>query len=165
MKILNILIVIVTLFCCASCNLRYPKESNENALDSKVSEKIISWHDSTYSHQKQVLVYDESLKRYVYKYYRLDGSLKSIIPLKDEKMDGTVKYFHKNGLVSFEIDHVSGVKDGKMRSFSKEGTLVSTGQYLRGKKDGEWKYYTSDGSLKRTEIYDKDILTKLVEAE
>ncbi len=166
MKRIRIPIVVTILLFFISCDSKYYKESNKNNIDSEVSEKVISWHDSAYSHQKQVLDYDKSLKRYVYKYYRFDGSLKSIIPLKDGKMNGTVKYFHRNGLVSFEIDHVNGIKDGNMKSFSNEGTLMSTGKYKRGKKDGEWKYFSSNGNLKRTEVYKEGILTyKVVELE
>ncbi len=141
-------------------------ENDETSIMTK--EKIISRYDSYEGQKKQTFIPNEETKDMnngVYKRYRKDGSLRSIVPIKDGKGHGIAMYFFPNGQLDFEMEYKNGEADGYCKGYYRSGELFSEGKYKNNVMDGEWKYYNKDGIIIKIELYSNGQLIKEEEIE
>lgn len=63
-------------------------------------------------------------------------------PTKNNKPDGTTKFFHRNGQLYMQIDYKDGqVTSKEVKLFDKDGKLICTNHYKNAKPDGVFKTF------------------------
>ncbi len=89
---------------------------------------------------------------YIIDYYKngnkyREGKAKSY-QLVQEKFDGLVLYFFKNGVVSEKINFSNGVKEGPYAGYYESGDLREDGAFLYNKREGNWRVFYKNGKIK-----------------
>ena len=82
------------------------------------------------------------------KEFRKDGSLRSIVTVKNGKRNGPSYVYYENGKLQFEINYKNSVKNGITKYFYENGALYRTTLFENGDKVGIQKYYHEKGGLK-----------------
>jgi TonB family protein len=77
-------------------------------------------------------------------YHASDGKTINCCTIKDG--NGIMRFYDREGLLSWEGEYRNTMRDGPYKSFTK-GVLKTMGQFKVNLKEGPWKFYYSDGSL------------------
>ncbi|WP_086031138.1 toxin-antitoxin system YwqK family antitoxin [Tenacibaculum holothuriorum] len=77
---------------------------------------------------------------------QMEGFSKTNVP-HEEKFDGLVLYYHKNGKPFHKANYKNGVLDGVRKVFYESGDLKEQGKYKEGKRDGIWKTFYKNGKI------------------
>lgn len=96
----------------------------------------------------------DTLKKEFYK----DGSLRSIITIKNGKRNGPSYVYYENGKQQFEINYKDSEKDGITKYFYESGELYRTTLFEHGEKAGIQKYYYKNGGLKAEIPYESGVV-------
>ena len=116
-----------------------------------------------------------------------DGPKKMVTPMKSERVEGTVEYYHPSGHLKETLSFKNGVQDGPLRSYDSGGILVFEGvikgglkqgswttwydevqkseecNYQNGELNGLWTHWYIDGTKKRVEEYENGKLINQTE--
>lgn len=86
-------------------------------------------------------------------YYQDGVTPRKETPMKQGKIDGTVKTYFSNGKIETEKEYRQSVESGRVRRFdSKTGEQIFESHYINGKKEGEeWEIF-EDGCALRSKI-------------
>lgn len=82
-----------------------------------------------------------------------NGSVKSIEPMVNGRIEGLAKYYFQNGQLNSEIPFRNGEKNGKYKVFNQDGTLQQTGTNINGKLNGNVRWFDSKGNITRDVFY------------
>jgi len=96
----------------------------------------------------------DTLKKEFFK----DGSLRSIITIKNGKRNGPSYVYYENGKQQFEINYKDSKKDGITKYFYESGELYRTTLFEDGEKVGIQKYYFKSGGLKAEIPYESGVV-------
>lgn len=80
-----------------------------------------------------------------------NGLKKSVIEVKDGKMDGEAKYYFDSGKLMETGMFANGLKSGKWVRYNESGMMTGFAFYREGKKDGTWLVFDDKGK-KRFEM-------------
>ena len=115
-------------------------------------------------------------KEYIKREYHTNQKLSLEETFKDNRLDGTAKYYNPSGILLAEKNYLEGYlqteikfyengnkkeivnskdgyKDGIFQKYSETGKLIVDGKYAIGHKFGEWKHYNDDNMLEQTYTY------------
>jgi antitoxin component YwqK of YwqJK toxin-antitoxin module len=90
-------------------------------------------------------------------YYASNG--KTIIleeTYKNGLLDGVVKIFYKDGILTEESYYKSGKRHGSSKRYTSEGKMISNIPYFKGKVHGKVFYYDNHGVIRETGHYDME---------
>ena len=108
----------------------------------------------------------------VWKYFYLDGRLKSLEKMENGKnlvqefylpdslhtqtiKDGTgvLSTFYTTSSLKEYYNYKDGLKDGKFEEYSIYGYPTLTGEFVKGEKEGEWRYAYYTGDIEKISHY------------
>jgi antitoxin component YwqK of YwqJK toxin-antitoxin module len=76
------------------------------------------------------------------------GNIQSEINyINDTIVNGTAKYYYKNGKLNDEINYVNGLKNGIHKHYSEDGVLESVINFKNGLQDGYAYWYFKNGKV------------------
>lgn len=75
-------------------------------------------------------------------------------------LEGTSTYYHDNGTISAVYPYKNNKLDGELREFDRNGNLVSTTNYVQGYLHGLNTFYYPNGATQIAAIYDYDELVE-----
>lgn len=90
-------------------------------------------------------------------YYANDG--KTVILEENYKnglLDGTVKIFYKDGVLTEESYYKRGKLHGESKRYTSDGKMISKIPYVNGKIHGKVFYYDNQGIIRETGHYDME---------
>lgn len=86
--------------------------------------------------------------------YHLNGNIKSIIPFKNDKIDGIMEFYNPDGLLIDERVINNGT--GEFVRYFDNGNVEEEGSLKNNKKIGEWKTYNKENILEKIIVYSKN---------
>lgn len=95
-------------------------------------------------------------KRLIYEYYET-GELEKITEAKDNKINGTIKSFYKNGNISRKYNQINGIINGEIIEYHKTGGIKSIGFVKNNLFQKNIKQYDERGKLFKTIIIEKGV--------
>lgn len=84
-----------------------------------------------------------------------NGTKKSVILVKEGRIDGEAKYYYASGKLMETGMFENGTKSGKWIRYNEAGIMIGLASYKAGKKDGNWIVWDDNGK-KRFEMNYKD---------
>ena len=73
---------------------------------------------------------------------------KNVIPIKDGKIEGLVKWHYESGELWYKANVKNGKAEGLYKAYYETGELKEEGNYKNSKREGLWKYYDKSGALR-----------------
>ncbi len=86
-----------------------------------------------------------------------DGTLKSTVPLVDDKKNGLEKTFYKNASIKSEIYFKEGLKEGAATEYYPDGSIKATYTYKSNFIEGEVLRFHTNGKLAYKAKHSKNI--------
>jgi antitoxin component YwqK of YwqJK toxin-antitoxin module len=82
-----------------------------------------------------------------------NGQIRTLIQLKDGKLDGLRTYWHENGQKREEVNFMNGKRDGLWTEWYENGQKEFEENYKDGKSDGNGAWWHKNGQKKFEENY------------
>lgn len=82
-----------------------------------------------------------------------DGSVAISLQFVDNKLNGFVTQWHKNGKVHMKYSYENGMLEGHAIEFNESGNKLVTCEYVRGKLHGEYIKWHENGNLAMIKHY------------
>ncbi len=83
--------------------------------------------------------------------YYINGKIKSVIPYKNDKIDGIIEWYNEDGLLIDQQDITNGT--GKYTSYWENGNIQEEGSYKNYIKVGDWTKYNKNKVKEKTITY------------
>lgn len=80
-----------------------------------------------------------------------NGFKKSVIEIKDGKINGEAKYYYVSGKLMEVGMFANGLKSGKWTRYNETGNIIGVAAFKLGRKDGTWIVWDDNG-IKRFEM-------------
>lgn len=91
--------------------------------------------------------------------YYPNGNIRSIFPFKDGKIEGTIEWYNKEGLIFDTSEIINGT--GRYIIYWNNGKIKEIGNFVKHKKTGIWKEFNQEGQLeKETQYSNKGTILK-----
>lgn len=93
----------------------------------------------------------------VISYYN-NGSINSIVHLRDDFRDGDAKFFWENGNIKEELTYVNGRVEGLVRRYNRDGVIQEMFSIEDGKREGPTSLFDSTGKYIDDIYYEEGVL-------
>ena len=93
----------------------------------------------------------------ILKYYYLNNIVSSEEEYKDDKRNGMYKKYRSDGTLFYTCHYKDNNKDGEEIHWNRNGQMSVLINYKNGKRNGEYKEFTYDGSLQFIRMYANDV--------
>jgi antitoxin component YwqK of YwqJK toxin-antitoxin module len=94
----------------------------------------------------------------IWKYFRDDRSLVSVVPFENGKVNGNRRDFWETGNLYQSCDYVNNLKNGEQKIYFKNGLLYQNFYFKNDFKNGENKEFDINGDVYLIENYKNDEL-------
>ncbi|MBN1790863.1 MAG: toxin-antitoxin system YwqK family antitoxin [Bacteroidales bacterium] len=98
--------------------------------------------------------YSNNLEQGTWKYYFGNGKTEQTGVFKNGRADGLWKWYYVNGGIKREEEYFEGKEEGVSIEYDTLGNIITSGSYFDGQKEGEWIYQAGDYSEKGVYIGD-----------
>ena len=155
-----ILLIISTLIGCTATQSTI-KTPNSSQFKDKYAEFLAPDETVVYSWYHFIKT-RSSNGEYIYRtFFPETKQMTSEITYKDELFTmahGPAKYWHENGNLKSEGNHVNGLAEGLWKMYHRQtGEISAQGNFSQGKQDGIWKHFDWKGRLKESITYQSDV--------
>lgn len=79
--------------------------------------------------------------------YYPNGNIRSIFPFKDGKVEGTIEWYNRNGLLFDTSEIIDGT--GRYIVYWNNGKIKEIGNLTKHKKTGTWKEFNQEGEIEK----------------
>jgi hypothetical protein len=79
--------------------------------------------------------------------YHPNGIIASILPLYQERAEGTARFYYPDGTLQEERNYLGGKVEGDVKRYAESGKLIEMFTIQNGKRDGQYISFDSAGAI------------------